>query len=69
MSLSQFNRIKACIIAAFTPNVETKARDGKTWCPIPEYTPTTDEWGPVQAIVNNSTKIDKGTSTHPTKRY
>ena len=56
MSLSQFNRIKACITAAFTPNVETKAPDGKTWCPIPEYTPTTDEWGPVQSIVNDFNK-------------
>merc|ERR1711966_271106 len=26
---------------------------GTTWCPIPEKKPTNDEWGPLQAIVND----------------
>ena len=53
MSLSRFRGIKACMPAAFTPNIETKAPVGKTWCSIQEYTPTTDEWEPVQSIVND----------------
>ena len=53
MSCNRFYKIKSCIVAAFTPNEETKAPEGKTWCPIPEMKPTNDEWGPLQAIVND----------------
>ena len=52
MSLTEFNCIKGCIVDSFTPNATTKPPAGKNWCPILTLTPMNDNWGPVQALVN-----------------